>query len=154
MVFCNHMNRNRIFLFTISLMLTLLTTTILTTNNQIANNQIVNNQITFINDESSTKGFDTQIPRESYIYYEDTTGFAYGVYVSGNYAYVADGPNGLAVINISDPTDPGVPVYENTDGNASSVYLSGDYAYVADYNEGLVVIQIQKRVNMVDSIAI
>ena len=65
-------------------------------------------------------------PQESSVYYEDTTGYAYGVCVSGDYAYVADDTNGLAVIDISDPTNPGTPVYEDTTGNAYGVYVSGD----------------------------
>ena len=49
----------------------------------------------------------TQPPRISLVYYEDTTGFACDVYVSGDYAYIADESSGLAVIDISDPTNPG-----------------------------------------------
>ncbi len=74
--------------------------------------------------------------------YEPTTGSAYGVYVSGDYAYVADGNSGLAVIDITDPTDPGTPIYEPTTGSAYNIYVSGDYAYVADNNSGLAVIDI------------
>ena len=70
----------------------------------------------------------TRLPQKSSIYYENTTGDAYGVYVSGDYAYVADGSSGLAVIDISDPTNPGTPVYENTTGYAWSFYINGDYA--------------------------
>ena len=39
----------------------------------------------------------------------DTTGFAYGVTVVGNYAYVADDASGLAIIDITDPHNPGDP---------------------------------------------
>lgn len=60
--------------------------------------------------------------------YEDTTGDALDVYVSGGYAYVADSDSGLAVIAVSDPTNPGEPVYKDTTPPASIVYLSGDYA--------------------------
>ena len=49
-------------------------------------------------------------PQESSVHYEDTTGSAWDVYVSGDYAYVADSSSGLAVIDISDPTNPGTPV--------------------------------------------
>ncbi len=34
------------------------------------------------------------------VHYRDTSGLAEGVYVSGDYAYVADGESGLAVIDI------------------------------------------------------
>jgi len=79
--------------------------------------------------------------------YEDTTGTAYDVYVSGDYAYLADGTSGLAVIDISDPTNPGTPVYEDTTGVALGVYVSGDYAYMADYDSGLAVIDISDPTN-------
>ena len=36
----------------------------------------------------------------------DTSGHAFGVAVSGNYAYVADGANGLQVIDVSNPANP------------------------------------------------
>jgi len=70
-----------------------------------------------------------------------------GVYVSGDYAYVADGFSGLAVIDISDPTDPGAPVYEATPEYAYGVYVSGDYAYLAAGNSGLAVIDISDPTN-------
>ncbi|MBA7555850.1 hypothetical protein ES705_48542 [subsurface metagenome] len=67
--------------------------------------------------------------------------------MSGNYAYVADYSSGLAVIDVSDPTNPGTPVYEATIGPAFGVYVSGDYAYVAD-QAGLVVIDISDPTNL------
>ncbi len=72
-------------------------------------------------------------------------GHAFGVFVLGNYAYVADYV-GLAVINISDPTNPGEPVSRDTDGFAFDVFVSGNYAYVADY-VGLTVINISDPTN-------
>jgi hypothetical protein len=63
------------------------------------------------------------------------------------YAYMADGNSGLAVIDISDPTNPGTPVYEDTTGNARDIYISGDYAYVADDTSGLAVIDISDPTN-------
>ncbi|MCK4383747.1 MAG: hypothetical protein KAW66_10670, partial [Candidatus Lokiarchaeota archaeon] len=56
----------------------------------------------------------------------------------------------LAVIDISDPTNPGTPVYGATSGAAWGVYVSGDYAYIGDRGSGLAVIQIRKRVDMVN----
>jgi hypothetical protein len=69
------------------------------------------------------------------------------VYVEGDYAYVADSGSGLAIIDISDPTNPGTPVYASTDGSAYSVYVDGDYAYVADNHKGLAVIDISDPIN-------
>jgi len=67
--------------------------------------------------------------------------------VSGNYAYVADRYNGLAVFDISDPTNPGAPVYEETSGEANSVYVSGNYAYMADGVWGLAIIDVSDPTN-------
>lgn len=39
--------------------------------------------------------------RKTIVYTYDTTGSASDVYVSGNYAYVADGESGLQIIDIS-----------------------------------------------------
>jgi hypothetical protein len=89
----------------------------------------------------------TQIPRESDVYYENTIGFAYSVCVDGNYAYVADYGGGLAVIDISDPTNPGTPIYEDTSGNAWGVCVRGDYAYMAVWDSGMAVVDISDPTN-------
>ncbi|MBI5208136.1 MAG: hypothetical protein HY934_10175 [Candidatus Firestonebacteria bacterium] len=38
----------------------------------------------------------------------DTPSYASGVYVSGNYAYVADLYSGLQIININNPVNPSI----------------------------------------------
>jgi hypothetical protein len=60
-----------------------------------------------------------------------TPGLAEGVYVSGNYAYVADGGAGLRVIDVSNPANPREVGFFDTPGFAEDVYVSGNYAYVA-----------------------
>jgi len=75
-----------------------------------------------------------------------TTGSVNNVYVSGDYAYIAEGFS-LMVIDVSDPTNPGTPVYEDTTGWARGVYVSGDYAYVADGDSGLAIIDISDPTN-------
>lgn len=68
-----------------------------------------------------------------------------GLYVSGDYAYVAEGEayepyeddyefswSGLEIIDISDPTAPKLVKSIATAGAAHDVYVSGDYAYVAE----------------------
>ena len=99
-----------------------------------------------IEKKNPNEDVNTRSPQESSIYYATTPHWSYGVYVSGDYAYVADA-DGLAVINITDPTNPGTVVYEDTAGWASDVYICGDYAYVADKNSGLVVINISDPTN-------
>src|SRR3989338_3182273 len=70
---------------------------------------------------------------------------AASVFVSGNYAYVANGSIGagcrqsLAVIDISNPADPVFiaeergPIPGTSLNAAQSVFVSGNYAYVANY---------------------
>ena len=72
----------------------------------------------------------------------DTTGYAYGVEVVGNYAYVADWISGLQIINISNPTAPSLAGTYDTTGYARGVQVVGNYAYVADYTLGLQIINI------------
>ena len=38
--------------------------------------------------------------------YYDADSYTFAVAISGNYAYVADGDNGLVIINITDPANP------------------------------------------------
>jgi hypothetical protein len=71
----------------------------------------------------------------------------HGVYVSGNYAYVADYSSGLRVIDITDPANPSVVGTCDTPGFANGVYISGNYAYVADDHSGLQVIDISNPAN-------
>ncbi len=78
--------------------------------------------------------------------YRDTNE-AGDVAINGNYAYVADWSNGLAIIDISDPTNPGTPVYKDTNGFAQGVTISGNYAYVADGASGLAIIDISDPIN-------
>jgi PKD repeat protein len=77
----------------------------------------------------------------------DTPGNAYGVAVSGRYAYVADWGSGLRVIDISDPAHPTEVGFYDTPGSAYGVAISGSYAYVADRGSGLRVIDISDPAN-------
>lgn len=76
------------------------------------------------------------IPVGSY----DTDYEAHDVAVAGNYAYIADGPGGLVIVDITDPSAPNLAgsyliseVYINNP-NADSVAVEGDYAYVAAHD--------------------
>ena len=68
-----------------------------------------------------------------------------GVYVSGNYAYIADGDR-LKVISVGDPEKPKVVSSIDTGGNVIGIYVSGNYAYVAD-GKGLKVIDVSNPLN-------
>jgi hypothetical protein len=87
--------------------------------------------------------FDISKPSEpSLVGTYNTSGNAYGVYISGKYAYVADGASGLEVIDISNPSAPFLAGTYTTAGGALGVYVSGKYAYVAYQLSGLKVIDI------------
>ena len=62
------------------------------------------------------------------------TGVAFGVYVAGQYVYIAGGGSGLRVIDISDPFTPAEVGFYDTPGLAYGVYVEGLYAYVADWS--------------------
>jgi hypothetical protein len=68
-------------------------------------------------------------------------GSAFGVAVSGNFAYLADGNSGLKVINITNPAAP-VLTGEFLGCYGRGVAISGNYAYVAAGTSGLRVINI------------
>jgi len=61
----------------------------------------------------------------------------YGVYVSGDYAYVAAQTAGLQVINITNPSQPYVVDSSGAMVQAVDVWVSGDYAYVCDWDAGV-----------------
>lgn len=78
----------------------------------------------------------------SYGSYEPSVFFGYGLTVSGNILYVANGTSGLSLLDISDPSSPSAEGSYNTSGTAVNVAVSGNYAYVADDTKGLQIINI------------
>jgi hypothetical protein len=72
----------------------------------------------------------------------DTPGYACGVAVTGDYAYVADSDSGLRVIDVSDPESPHEAGYCDTPGFANGVAVAGSYAYLADCGYGLRVVRV------------
>jgi hypothetical protein len=74
-------------------------------------------------------------------------GSAYDVKVVGNYAYVALGEYGLAVFDVSTPTNCVQVGGCDTRGSAERVAVAGNYAYVAD--GGLQVIDVSNPANPV-----
>ena len=60
----------------------------------------------------------------------------YDIAISGNYAYVANGDDGLRIIDVSDPAAPTEVGFFDTGSEAKGVYLNNDYAYVADGGDG------------------
>jgi hypothetical protein len=79
--------------------------------------------------------------------YEDTSGYARDVYVSGNYAFVADNSSGVAVIDVSNPSNPGTPHYALTSDAAFDIKVSGNYLFVAVHNAGFEYIRMINPLN-------
>ena len=75
------------------------------------------------------------------------------MFVSGNYAYIADGSDGLIVLDVSNPGSPKLVGSYDTDGTAYGVYVNGNYAYVTTQHVnnqevgGLVVFDISDPTN-------
>lgn len=65
-----------------------------------------------------------------------------GTFVVGSLAYVASGPAGLKVVDVSDPTSPKEIGQLDTEGFSMGVYVAGAHAYVADGSGGLRIINI------------
>ncbi|MBD2141915.1 DUF4347 domain-containing protein, partial [Anabaena sp. FACHB-1250] len=72
----------------------------------------------------------------------NTSGYAFGMQVVGNYAYVADEYSGLQIIDISNPSTPTLKGNYDTSDRAYSVQVVGNYAYVGDEYSGLQIIDI------------
>jgi hypothetical protein len=71
-----------------------------------------------------------------------TSGRPHTSVVQGNYAYLGDWDAGMAIIDVSNISNPHLISEYNTAGFANSVQLSGHYAYVADWNRGMAIIDI------------
>jgi hypothetical protein len=77
------------------------------------------------------------------------SGCGLGIDIRGNYVYLADGPAGLQIIDISNPSNPILTGTYNTRGNTADVkVLDDNIAYVAD-GDGIACIDISNPVNPV-----
>lgn len=74
----------------------------------------------------------------------DTPGNAHGVFISGSYAYIADGNFGLQIIyiDLTDTLNISIVGDIDTPDYASDIYVSENYAYLANGNSGLQIIDI------------
>ena len=79
-------------------------------------------------------------------------GYAYGITVSNNYAYLANGSDGLRIYDITNPRTPINIGHANpNNGNwDQSVAISGTYAYVAGTYDGLRIYDIADRTNPIN----
>ena len=93
-------------------------------------------------DTSIEDGCATDLDEMGMCYDEIYGEYSYKVKVDGQYAYVAIGYSGLAIIDISDISNPNVVKIVDTQGQAFGVDISGDYAYVADDTNYIEIIDI------------
>ncbi len=70
-----------------------------------------------------------------------------GIYLTGSYAYLATGDQGLQIVNIINPASPILVGSYDTPDVATGVFVTGTYAYVADVASGLQIIDISNRTN-------
>lgn len=82
------------------------------------------------------------LPKLQYLGANSTPNDSYDVAVDGDYAYVADGVNGLRIFNIETPSAPQLIATLATSGSARGVTLAGDKAYVSDSVTGLHIVDI------------
>ncbi len=80
------------------------------------------------------------------------TSVATGIMVMDSYAYVSfgsSGDEGLQIIDVTDPLNPGTPVVYVIPGvtSANDVYVRGNYAYVSCMLQGLKIIDISDTAN-------
>lgn len=80
----------------------------------------------------------------------NTPGFAQGIFTSvfnnSAYAFVADGPGGLQILNVTNPTAPSLTGSYNTPGTATDVFTttinSNNYAFISDASQGLIILNV------------
>lgn len=75
------------------------------------------------------------------------------VKISNDFAYVTAGSEGLYIIYIGNPRQPGEPLRVDTQGFANDVALNGGYAFVADGTSGLAVIDARNPSNPSQSVS-
>ncbi len=74
-----------------------------------------------------------------------TSKSAYDIAINGNFAYLADGTGGLAVIDITSKTNPSLKGSLNTDSSsARSITIDGTTAYLANSSSGLYIADISQ----------
>ena len=74
---------------------------------------------------------------------------AWGVRVRGNTAFVSDGLDGLALVDVSDPRNPTVTSRVATGGQARGLAVDGDIVYLAAGSGGLVLVDVSDSGNPV-----
>lgn len=72
-------------------------------------------------------------------------GYANNIDVSGNYAYIASGANGLTIVDISDKLSPQIVSVLDTPGTTIDVKVVADTVFLADGESGLQIVDVSDR---------
>ncbi len=60
--------------------------------------------------------------------------YTYGIYKKNDYAYIGEWEDGLAIVNVSDPTDPRVVNRYTEDGGVGWVFTANDMVFIGTIN--------------------
>jgi hypothetical protein len=71
----------------------------------------------------------------------ENNGYSQGITLDGNYAFVADGDQGLQILNVANPANPQSVGYYVTSGFCNSAIRSGNHAYLGT-SSGMTVLDI------------
>ncbi len=71
-----------------------------------------------------------------------TPGHALDMDFSGNYIFVADGEEGLQVVDVGDIEEPAIIGSCDTPDSARCIEVSNGYAYIADHSSGLQIVDV------------
>jgi hypothetical protein len=105
----------------------------------------------FVVDEEGFKVVDVTKPEEAHLVEgaEVKLAHAHDVYVARTYAYVANGKDGIAIVNVERPEQPKLDQMYNAEGKLNDVHQvkvgmtnASLYAYVADGHNGLRILQL------------
>lgn len=106
----------------------------------------VNNNTAYIVDTVGLKIFDVanknniKLIGSCYPYY-----FAEGIFIEGNYAYIADNIDGIQIVDIKEKYKPEIIGMIDTNGEANDLYIENDFVYVADGTKGVCVAHIGNK---------
>lgn len=85
------------------------------------------------------------------VYFQHARDYAFDIAAAGNYAYIANGTNGVRIIDVSDPTAPvEVSAYIPKDRYVRALTVMGNYLYVVGSGEGLYVVDISDPLNPIE----
>lgn len=122
-------------------------------NNYECNDFVVKNNIAYISNQNYGL-YIVNIADENNMFIVSSLNFpnklSWHIDVSINYAYIAQGDSGIAIIDITNPTN---PVYKNQYRNINSaedICINGNYAFVANYKPGLKILNISNPENPIE----